>query len=78
MLKTHNESCTKLSKNMKILKKFILYYIISFIATLFGYGFFWLVNNHMLRGDYKINYIPILVVVFITFPFFIYFKTEKK
>ena len=66
------------SKNMKTLKKFTLYYIISFIATLFGYGFFWLVNNHMLRGDYKFNYIPILVVLFIIMPFFIYFKTEKK
>lgn len=65
-------------KNMKTLKKFILYYIISFIATLFGYGFFWLVNNHLLRGDYKFNYIPILVVLFIIMPFFIYFKTEKK
>ncbi|PIB33095.1 hypothetical protein BFP78_02205 [Gaetbulibacter sp. 5U11] len=65
-------------KNMKTLKKFILYYIISFIATLFGYGFFWLVNNHILRGDYKFNYIPILVVLFIIMPFFIYFKTEKK
>ncbi len=63
---------------MKTLKKFILYYIISFIATLFGYGFFWLVNNHILRGDYKFNYIPILVVLFIIMPFFIYFKTEKK
>jgi apolipoprotein N-acyltransferase len=65
-------------KNMKTLKKFILYYIISFIATLFGYGFFWLVNNHILRGDYKFNYISILVVLFIIMPFFIYFKTEKK
>lgn len=65
-------------KNMKTLKKFILYYIISFIATLFGYGFFWLVNNHILRGDYKFNYIPILIVLFIIMPFFIYFKTEKK
>ena len=65
-------------KNMKTLKQFILYYIISFIATLFGYGFFWLVNNHLLRGDYKFNYIPILVVLFIIMPFFIYFKTEKK